>query len=127
MGLIATSKSYPPIEAGTHRAVCIAVIDLGTQYSEYYAKYSHKVVIAWELPEIRIDIEKDGETKNLPRVISKTYVVSTHEKANFTKDLTSWRGRPFTKEERDNFYIFKVLSANCLLQVIHNKKNKNNV
>jgi len=126
MTLIASSEnsgvSFPPIEAGTHHAVCYSVIDIGTQYSEKFDSYARKVVITWELPNVRIDIEKDGKTYNLPRAISKTYTLSTHEKSNLTKDLTSWRGKPFTDEERAGFDVRKVVKANCLLQIIHTQR-----
>ena len=126
MTLIASSDnsgtSFPLIEAGTHHAVCYTVADIGTQYSEKFDSYARKVVITWELPNVRIDIERDGKTYNLPRAISKTYTLSTHEKSNLTKDLTSWRGKPFTDEERAGFDLRKVARKNCLIQIIHTQR-----
>ena len=74
MTLIVTKKgnSYPPIEGGTYQGICIGVIDIGTQYNDYYQKEIRRVIFIWELPELRIEVEKDGEKLNLPRVISKT-------------------------------------------------------
>ena len=42
MSLTATAgngKSYDPIEASMHHAVCFGVYDLGTQYNEKYDSY----------------------------------------------------------------------------------------
>lgn len=126
MGLIATQtgESYPPVEAGTHHAVCYSVVDLGTQWSEQFHQSSHKVAITWEFPELRIDVERDGEKLNLPRALTKIYTLSLSEKANLYNDLVAWRGKPFTQEELDGFNVLKVVTANCLLQVIHTQKDK---
>ncbi|KKM70877.1 hypothetical protein LCGC14_1436370 [marine sediment metagenome] len=126
MTLIVTKKSgnsYPPIDGGTYQGICIGVIDIGTQYNTYYQKSMRKVVFVWELPEVRIEVEKDGQTLNLPRVISKTYTTSLHEKSNLGKDLVSWRGRAFTQEEEVGFDAESMLGSNCLVQIINSEKN----
>lgn len=125
MGLTATDKGgvdFDPIPQGTHHAICYSIFDLGTQFNDYYGKRQHKVLFCWELPEQRIQIEKDGEEKNLPRATSKQYTLSLGEKANLRKDLETWRGRAFTPEELKGFDLRKVLGANCFLQIIHKDK-----
>ena len=78
-------SDYPPIPAGTHQAVIYGVVDEGTQYSERFNKTAPKVRVLFELPKVRIDIEKDGEpTKNVPRVTSQEYTLSLHEKSGFS-------------------------------------------
>jgi hypothetical protein len=128
MGLIAKEtggSKYPPVPQDLHHAICYAVYDLGTHPFEYQgrAKIAHKLVIIFELPEIRIDIERDGESKNLPRAISKQYTLSLHEKSKLRKDLQGWRGKVFTPEELEGFDIGKLLGVNCLIQVLHNTKD----
>lgn len=118
-----TGDSFPPIEGGTYQGICIGIIDIGTQYNDYFKKSIRKLVIIWELPEVRIEVEKDGEKLNLPRVISKTYTNSLHEKSNLGKDLVSWRGKAFTSEESDGFDVENMLKSNCLVQVINTEKN----
>ncbi len=116
-------KSDVPIfPAGTHHAVCYSIIDLGTQVGEYMGipKSQRKIRIGWEFPKVRIDYEIDGETKNVPRVYSKEYTLSLHEKANLTKDLIAWRGRLFTLEEwSGGFDVFNMIGENCLIQIVH--------
>ena len=41
-------------------------------------------------------------------------------KASLRKDLESWRGQPFTKEELKGFDLKNILGASCQLQVVHN-------
>ena len=113
------------IEEGIQHAICYAVYDLGTQYSEVYEKHSRKVLISWELPEHRITIDKDGKELNLPRAISKQYTVSLHEKATLRKDLESWRGRAFTSKELEGFDLCNVLGVNGMVQVIHRQVERN--
>uniref|UniRef100_A0A6M3LET5 Uncharacterized protein n=1 Tax=viral metagenome TaxID=1070528 RepID=A0A6M3LET5_9ZZZZ len=123
--LMASSEgsTREPIPAGMHHAICYSVYDLGHQYSEQFDKSSHKCVIIWELPDERIQIEKDGETKDLPKITSKQYTLSLHEKANLRKDLESWRGKVFTEAELAGFDIHNLIGINCMLQIIHKQRD----
>lgn len=116
-------QDYDPIPAGTVQAVCYAVVDLGTQYSDYYKKAARKVQIVWEVPEYRIELEREGRQMNLPRAISKRYTLSLHSKAQLYSDLVSWRGQDFTTEELECFDLFTILGANCLLTITHTTKD----
>jgi len=123
MSLVARQgNSVELIEAGNHHGICVAVIDLGTQYNETFNKEQPKVMITWELVDFPI-LDESGESKGF-RLISKEYTASLHEKANMYTDLVSWRGRDFTPAELEGFNIKNILSANCLVNVIHTTKNK---
>lgn len=110
-----------PVQQGIHVAWCCAIYDLGTHYNEKFDKTSRRVLIMWEIPSERIEIERDGKMVNLPRVVSKRYTQSLHEKSNLRKDLESWRGKEFTADELRGFDLKNVLGAACQLQVIHKK------
>ena len=113
-------KHRDPIPAATHFAICYGVVDLGTQPgSAMYPEPKHKVLLMWELPDERIEFEKDGVTHNLPRAISKQYTVSLSEKSNLRHDLVAWRGKQFDAEELKRFALKKVLGKQCLLTVTH--------
>ena len=118
----ATNKGgdFSPIPAGIHHAVCYAVIDLGTQPSQMFAP-SRKVLLIWELPHERGDFKnKDtGHVENLPRAISKEYTLSTGPKSNLRRDLESWRGKPFTPQEAEEFEVGVLVEKNCQLNVSH--------
>ena len=119
-----SGDSFPPFKAGTYQAVCYAVIDFGTQYNEMYGQEQHKVWIAFEIPSLRCEVEKDGVKMDMPRVVSKFYTLSIHEKANLGIHLVGWRGKEFDAKEAAGFNIMAILGKSCLLQVgIKEKRN----
>ena len=125
MPLIAKEQSIErpdPVPQGTYTARCYAIYDLGTQKVEWKGQVKHKrkVVLVFEIYEERIQIEKDGETLNLPRAISLMETNSLSNNGNLRPYLKSWRGRDFTQEELASFDLFNVLGAPCLLSVVHN-------
>jgi hypothetical protein len=118
--------SFPPVPTGNHRGVCVLLADLGNQRVQsqmYGEKVKHQVYVAWELPDETLEwTDKDGNEKSGPRWIGKTYTVSLHENANLRADLESWRGRPFTEEERKGFDITKLIGVPALINVTHEVK-----
>jgi hypothetical protein len=124
MGLVVKAgTSVPPVPEGVYQGVCYALYDLGTQFSEKWGKSAHQCLIVWELPECRLELEKDGKVIDVPRAVSKKYTMSLNEKAALRKDLQSWRGRNFSEEELSGFDITRLLGVNCMIQIIHNKKD----
>ena len=127
MGLVVKydgdGQHFEPLESGLHHAVCYAVYDLGTHYDERWEKRSRRVLIMWEIPNERIDIERDGKMQNLPRAISKRYTLSLHPKSGLRRDLEGWRGKAFTDDELNGFDLHDLLRANCMLQVVHKEGN----
>ena len=122
MSLTAKEKSgadLEPIPAGVYVAVCYGLIDLGTHHNATFGNEAHKVLIQWEVPDVRGDFERDGEKVNLPRAISKRYTLSLSEKANLRRDLESWRGRKFTAAELAGFDLKAIMGTACQLQVTH--------
>lgn len=113
-------SNIPLVEEGVHQAICYALYDLGTHYSEKFDKWSHQCLIAWELPDIRFT-NKDGD--DVPRVVSKKYTLSLGEKSNLRKDLQSWRGKVFTADELLGFDLTSILGSNCMIQIIHTSKD----
>src|SRR5580700_4442984 len=116
MPIYASAKSgsnFKPAPAGTHPAVCCDVIDLGILEVNFNGKTKkqHKINLVWQIDELRDD--------NRPFLVRKRYTLSLHEKAGLRKDLESWRGRPFTDAELDQFDVESVLGVGCLLSVIH--------
>lgn len=127
MGLKASDSgggSFTPVPAGSYVARCIGVIDLGTQISngKFGEKSAHKVRITWEV----FGDDDDGQplTVNhngvpMPLTVAKEYTVSLHEKAALRRDLSAWRGRDFTDEERAGFDVDKLLGVYALINVTH--------
>lgn len=108
-----------PIPAGVYVATCYGLVDLGTHANPVFGGEQHKILVQWEVPEVRGEFERDGQKVNLPRAISKRYTLSLSEKANLRKDLESWRGRKFTTQELAGFDLRTLLGATCQLQIVH--------
>ena len=114
-----TSSNTAPLEAGTYPARCVQIIDLGNQMNDLAGKYQRQVMILWELPTERLEI--NGEDK--PRVMSATYTASLNDKAKLRAILESWRGRGFTDEELESFDLHNILDKTCMLTIV-NKTSK---
>lgn len=115
----AKGNQAPLIEPGLHEAVCYTVADMGTVHNEVYDVDHRKILLIWELPGQRIKVPDKGD---MPRVISKKYTMSLHEKAQMYKDLVSWRTRDFTPEEKKSFDISRLVGVSCLLNIVHQTK-----
>ncbi len=127
MGLTAKdpggSDDFKPVPAGAWQAICCAVVDLGTQLNPLFNKEVYKVLIMWEFPEHRIQMQKEGEPeREMPMVISRMYRLSLHIKSDLRQDLEAWRNKPFDESELQGFNLSKLLGANANIQVVHVKK-----
>jgi len=117
--IIKENREYDLLEEGLYHGIVIWIYDLGTQFNPTYDNYSQKMLLAWELPEARMTIEKEGHKLDVPRVISKKYTKSLNEKSILYRDLVSWRGKAFTENEINSFDVSKLIKKNCMLQIIH--------
>lgn len=120
MAIIAKNKhDFEPIPTGMQQAVCAMVCDIGTHEGEYQGKKNvrHQVIVIWELQEKKTQGEWAGE----PFQVSKFYTLSLGKDANLRKDLQSWRGVPFTREELDGFDVEKLIGANCFLNIVEDE------
>ena len=111
------------LEAGAYPAICDMVVDLGVQASPgglYAPKRS--VLLRFQIPSERVEITKDGETKDLPAVISRTLGLSLNEKATLRQLLQSWRGRAFTPDELKKFDLVNVLGKPAFVNITHSVK-----
>ena len=115
------TNEFPKVPTGVHNARCVRVIDLGTQRNDYGGNitYKRQVLIIWEVPN---QISND-----VPMTISKFYTLSLHEKSNLGMDLVSWRGRPFTEQEKQGFDITKLIGIPCQINVMHNDSGKEKI
>lgn len=102
--------------ADTHPARCYAVVDLGVQPNDLYGP-KHQIRISWELTDCPM---ADG--RNF--MVTKYYTFSLNEKATLRKDLESWRGRPFSEDEMDQWSPVDLINAPCLIGIQHKPTNK---
>ena len=121
-----TGNNFELTPAGNHIARCYSMIEIGTVKEDFKGevKNLHKVRITWELPlEQRVFVPEKGQQ---PFSISKEYTLSMHEKATLRKDLSSWRGKPFTDDEARSFDVTKLLGIPCMLNVVHTVSSSGN-
>ena len=113
-------KDFELPPAGTHKAICYRVIDLGTQETTYQGtpKKQHKILVSWELPDEKMSDDR-------PFTISTRYTWSMSEKGNLRADLESWRGVPFTEKDfgPGGFDIKSIIGKGCLLTIVQETKN----
>lgn len=68
--------------------------------------------------EIRWQLEEADDTGRR-FVVRRRYTVSLNEKAALRRDLETWRGRKFTKDELRGFDVEQVLGKPCQVQIAH--------
>lgn len=129
MAIIASDSGgggdFSPVSQGTHIAICNMVVDLGKQRKEWQGqeRIRPEIFVRWELPNERLEwTDKEGNEKEGPRVIGKTYTLALNERANLRRDLEGWRGRAFTAEELKAFDVSKLLGVPCMITVTHSEK-----
>ena len=115
-------KDFEMHPAGVYPVRCTRIIDLGTQDGEWEgkAKKTHKIRFAFESNQLMTEGEFEGQ----PFLITTSYTASLGEKAKMRKDLQSWRGRPFTPQELEQFDLKNVLGKACYVNIIHSEPNK---
>jgi hypothetical protein len=118
---------FKPVPAGNHVGICSMVVGLGKQRinsAMFGESVKPQIYVAWELPHEQMEwTDKDGNVRNGPMRIGRSYTLSLHENAALRHDLESWRGRPFTEEERRGFDINKLASAPAMVNVTHEERN----
>jgi hypothetical protein len=118
---------FKPVPPGNHIGICSMVVGLGKQRIQsamFGESVKQQIYVAWELPEEQISwTDKDGNERTGPMRIGRSYTLSLHENAALRHDLESWRGRPFTEEERKGFDINKLAGAPAMVNVTHEEKN----
>jgi hypothetical protein len=109
---------FKRVPAGTHLAICVIVADLGIQPgSAMYPDPKRKIHLRFEIPNERVEYDRDGKMVNMPAAIGKDFTASMNEKATLRKFLEGWRGRQFTDEEAGKFDLSSVLGKPCLLSI----------
>lgn len=120
MAIIAkqSETKFEPCPTGLHQAVCVDVVDLGVIEGTFNGKTKkqHKIKLVWQT-------EEASEASGKPYIAQRRYTCSLDEKASLRRDLESWRGRPFTKEELAGFDLEVLIGINCQINIMHESKN----
>lgn len=115
------SSDFTPVPAGSHLAICNAVIDLGLQKgSALYPEPKAQVYIRFELPNERITYERDGKKIEGPMSIGRTFTASMNKKANLRAFVENFFAKKFTKDENaEAFDVSLMVGRHCMLTVTH--------
>lgn len=116
----ATKKDYPVAKAGNQPARILHVVDLGVQKREWNGEVkepARQVFLNFEL--VNDEFELDGE-KMRHRISPRPYNVFNDQKAALTKLLKS-----IDPENKLGGDLAKLANLPVFIQVIHNKKVKN--
>ena len=116
-----SGKEWEKCPEGSHVARCVTLVDLGIQSTHFGDK--EQVYLGFEVYDHKVKWEKDGVEHQGPGLIGVTWTNNLYEEANLGKNLISWRGRPFTDEEKKSFDLEKLLGVPCILSVVHRESN----
>ena len=108
-------REFTPAPEGLHQAVCVDVIDLGMQPSQWGEK--QKVEIRWQLDQL-------DELTARRFLVTSRYTMSLNEKATLRHPREAWREKKFSQEELQGFDLEKLLGVNCQVQIVHNLSDK---
>jgi hypothetical protein len=117
--------SFECAPEGSHPAVCVGLIDLGTHSEEFKDEKTggkktlsyRKVLFCWELTA-----EPMAGFKGRNFIVSKDYRVTFTEKAGLRKMIEAWAGKTFA--EGQDFDLEKLLGKKFLISLTHHTSSK---
>lgn len=115
---------FDPIPEGVYPAIVVGVYDVGTHHSDKWGKDQRKLVLSWEIPGERIELERDGEVQDLPRLVSSTYTLSMNAKGNLRRDVQAIEGHALSDAEAGTYDLFSLAGRACQLQITHTTKDQ---
>lgn len=120
----ATPSTFKAHPEGQFVGQCVDTINLGEKVQDFPGTTPYLAptcALVFRTGEVN---EDTGEFID----IAKEYTVSMGEKANLRKDLTTWRGRPYTPEQIEAGVPLDKLTGNhALLTISHRTSGKGRV
>ena len=112
--VVKAGADFIPAPEGSHSAVLVDVVDLGTVPSTHNGRTEskHMARLVWQIGE---NMPDNGRRFT----VSRLYNQSLHKKATLRRDLESMRGRAFTDSELRGFDLELLIGLPCLLNVVH--------
>lgn len=107
-----TGADFEQPPTGSHSAVCVRVVDMGTQDTNFGPK--RKIHIGFEIDERR----QDGQ-----RFMAFYHAnLSLHQKSNLRGMLESWRGRAY--QESDDIDLAALIGAPAMLTLVESENGE---
>lgn len=115
MSTIPAGKPRELAPSGSHNAVCIQVIDLGTQPSRTEGwDDQRKCQLAFQLVD-------ESTTDGKAIVVYKEYTYSSGSKSKLSKDIKAW----LSLKDLNDFEMDTLLGKSCIVTVTHNESKSN--
>jgi len=114
---------FTPFPEGVYVAVVVGIFDVGTHHSDKFGNDQRKLVLTFETPTERMEIERDGEKLDLPRRISKRYTLSMNEKSNLRREINAIEGHALTDAEAEVYDVFTLAGRACQIQVTQTERD----
>ena len=112
---------------GSFAAVCVCVIDLGTQLIKsptYGDKHQRKVRIAFETTEV---IQDEGDYQGKPYLAQSQFTVTSSENGLLRPFMEGWRGRKYASETDAVVGLSKMdkmIGYAAMLNIVHSDDGK---
>ena len=116
-------SNFTIMDADTYPARVVSIVDLGLHETFYEGEskgIKQQINITFEFPGEFVEIEKDGEVKQLPRWMSMNEVnVSEHEKSKFVSIMKALDPKDEAGDD-----IGALLNATCAVSITHSTPTK---
>lgn len=119
----ATPKPYEPLTKGPHVAICVSILDIGPEESQFSAKLVDKVMFLFEITDELVDY--NGVVQ--PKVTYAKIPYSAHPKSTLRQWLDAWCDT--TDEDFDDGVdiIELCLGKPCIVNIIHEPRKNGGV
>jgi hypothetical protein len=111
--ILKSEQEYVPHAPGIFPAVCVDMIDLGIETTEFQGKQR-------QVPRVRLVFETMGDDGSRA-IIGRSFTASLASKAKLAQFLGTWRGRPVLPG--DTIDLNKLLGVSCTLVISHVQRN----
>lgn len=121
-----TNKPREKVTEGSHEAMLIRVIDLGTQKPHPKSPYqdpSRNIELVYEILDQTIEINWEKKPMRVYEKVSP--YISTNKTTNYHKKLNLLSGKSLTTEEAEEFDFEPLLWSIYSIQIVHNGEWEN--
>lgn len=103
----------PPLENGIYMAVCVAVADIGDQYSAKFKNIQRKILFAFDIPSETIEV--NGEIR--PRQLSKRCTFTDSNRGTLIKVVNAWLNSNISERELRDMELYDFAGKPCQIRV----------
>nr|WP_300187077.1 hypothetical protein [uncultured Agathobaculum sp.] len=103
----------PPLKNGIYMAVCVAVADIGDQYSAKFKNIQRKILFAFDIPSETIEV--NGEIR--PRQLSKRCTFTDSNRGTLIKVVNAWLNSKISERELRDMELYDFAGKPCQIRV----------